>query len=233
MYLYRKEMYDYFKFPFKGLEEIEQSYSQALQDMFVLAVLDGKRDGLFLEIGAYEPKFISNTYLLEQFGWDGMSIDIDPYLRPKFEPHRRATFVEGDATQLDYSLLLYSSPKFRETNRIDYLQIDIEPATNTFKCLQRLPLDDYRFSVITYETDIYDKEISKETLESIQEESRDIFMGFGYILVNGNVENIGGDPFENWYLDAEYFDLKTIKKFLREDDSPMRARDYMLTKVIE
>ena len=228
MYLYKKEMLEQFKFPFKGLEKIEQSYSQALQDMFVLAATDGKENGIFLEIGAYHPTSLSNTYLLEKlFGWDGVGIDISMIYG--WEAERTASLVITDATMLDYKSFLDMYSKFKGcAGRIDYLQIDIEPSTNTFKCLKRMPLDQYRFSVITYETDVYDTAIPKETLESIRTESRHILGGYGYILVNGNVENAGNDPFEDWYLDSEYFPLETINKFKRDTDVPMRAKDYML-----
>ena len=49
---------------FPGIEDVQVNFSQLHQDMFVLCMLDGKRGGTYLEIGANEPVFISNTYLL-------------------------------------------------------------------------------------------------------------------------------------------------------------------------
>ena len=43
------------------INEVSENYSQANQDLFVLKVLDFKRNGTYLEIGAYEPVSISNT----------------------------------------------------------------------------------------------------------------------------------------------------------------------------
>ena len=37
--------------------------------------------------------------------------------------------------------------------QIDYLSLDIDPSEATLAALKKLPLDDYRFSVITYETE--------------------------------------------------------------------------------
>jgi len=48
------------------LENIEKSNGQALQDMFVLSVLKGKKNGTYLEIGAQEPIFQNNTAILEK-----------------------------------------------------------------------------------------------------------------------------------------------------------------------
>ena len=57
-------------------EWITQTPSQFYQDVFVLAMLQGKTNGTFLDIGAGHPYFMSNTYLLEkQFNWSGICID--------------------------------------------------------------------------------------------------------------------------------------------------------------
>ncbi len=52
------------------------SYSQSGQDRWVLSELMGKRDGFFLDIGAFDGKSFSNTYLLEKkFGWHGICVE--------------------------------------------------------------------------------------------------------------------------------------------------------------
>ena len=69
---------------FKGQVDIEdlsklliQKQSQAGQDLFVIAMTQGKKNGTFLELGGYHPFEISNTYVLEKmFGWDGWSVDL-------------------------------------------------------------------------------------------------------------------------------------------------------------
>lgn len=55
---------------------IAQSKSQAGQDLFVVAMLQGKRNGTFLEIGGNEPVNCNNTWLLERFfNFTGDSIE--------------------------------------------------------------------------------------------------------------------------------------------------------------
>jgi len=50
-----------------------KSKAQMRQDLFVLAELDFKRDGFFVEFGATNGIKLSNTYLLEkEFGWRGI-----------------------------------------------------------------------------------------------------------------------------------------------------------------
>jgi hypothetical protein len=59
------------------LNEKIQTYSQAGQDLFVIAMLQGKTQGSFLEIGAGHPTFQNNTYLLESnYAFSGISLDL-------------------------------------------------------------------------------------------------------------------------------------------------------------
>ena len=54
-----------------------QAKSQAGQDLFVVAMTQGKENGTWLEIGCAWPITSNNTYLLEKkFGWSGISIDL-------------------------------------------------------------------------------------------------------------------------------------------------------------
>jgi len=229
MYLYTKEQFQKFKYKFPGLESINQSYSQALQDMFVIAILEGRRDGKFLEIGADDPKFISNTYLLEScFGWEGISVDISGSSRDRFiDEGRSAVFYLGDALVMDYDKML-SDHEFE--TQVDYLSIDLEPNIQTLECLKNLPLDKFRFSVITYETDAYDENApggvdgSRERMH----ESREIFKSYGYELVSGNISDLDTEhPFEDWYVDPEVVDENVINKFKRNSDEVIAAHCYM------
>ena len=57
-----------------------QHGSQAGQDLFVVAMLGGSKNKTFLEIGAGDPDYMSNTYLLEkEFGFSGVAIDINDW----------------------------------------------------------------------------------------------------------------------------------------------------------
>src|SRR5712691_8073947 len=53
-----------------------QMPSQFRQDRFVLELLQGKREGFFLDSGASDGVRSSNTHLLESsFGWKGICIE--------------------------------------------------------------------------------------------------------------------------------------------------------------
>jgi hypothetical protein len=66
-----------FKVPIADVDDvIAQSKSQAGQDLFVVAMLQGKKNGTFLEIGGSHPVIGNNTWLLERFfNFTGNSIE--------------------------------------------------------------------------------------------------------------------------------------------------------------
>ena len=188
---YFKGDYEKLKTKFTGAEDIENNWSQSMQDMFVLTMLDGKKKGVYVEVGADQPRVISNTYLLEtEFDWAGVSFELDGNKVSFFNTMRRNKCICDDATEFDYKFL------FGERNypkQIDYLQLDIDPAEGTLAALKKMPLDDYRFSVITYETDVY------SSGADIQDEQIHILESKGYQLVAKNVK-CEGNPYEDWWV---------------------------------
>jgi FkbM family methyltransferase len=55
------------------------SKAQLLQDVWVLHELETKRDGYFVEFGAADGTYLSNTFLLEKyFGWSGALSEPNP-----------------------------------------------------------------------------------------------------------------------------------------------------------
>ena len=97
---------------FPGSEHITENHSQSMQDLFVLSVLNGKRNGVYVEIGADRPRVINNTWLLESmYDWMGVSFEIDPIKVDYFNTIRRNKCICEDATAFDYKFL------FKERNK--------------------------------------------------------------------------------------------------------------------
>jgi hypothetical protein len=176
------------------MKKINNSPSQACQDSFVMNMLDFKREGFYLEIGASDYYTLSNTYILENdYGWSGVSLEIDSGLAERFNSNRKNKCLNLNAITADYNEILSSmdAPK-----QIDYLQVDIDPAPNTLAALKAVPLDKYRFSVITFEHDIY---ANAEYL-LVQIQANEILESYGYQRVIKNLWS-QGNPFEDWYVD--------------------------------
>lgn len=203
---YFKKHFSKLRHQFIGSEDIKNNYSQAFQDMFVLSILNGKKNGTYVEIGGDHGVIISNTYLLEtQFGWNGVSFEIDQEKVNGYNLIRNNECLCVDAITFDYKSF-FEEKKFPK--QIDYLQVDIEPAWQTLNALKALPLDDYRFSVITYETDIY------QDGPDAGEEAMQILLSKGYQLVVRNVANLD-NPYEDWYVDSTVVDINIVEKFLQ------------------
>jgi len=190
---------------FANAEDVSRNYSQALQDLFVLSILNGKKNGTYVEIGAGHPTNINNSYLLESvFGWRGVSYEIQEDLANYFNETRTNKCICADATTTDYTR------SFESNNlpaRIDYLQVDIDPSEQSLESLKRLDLNEYRFSVITFEHDAY------QGKQHVVDESRKILRSYGYQCVASNVKN-QGHPFEDWYVDPSIVSSDVWSKFV-------------------
>ena len=204
---YFKENYEHLRVKFNTAENIEQNYSQSLQDIFVLSVLDGKRNGTYLEIGGADGIGINNTYLLEsQYDWTGVAFEWLDQCWDSYVSKRKNPCLREDATKADYTKILkeYNFPK-----QIDFLQVDIEPAQQTLDSLKAIPHNDYRFSVICFETAIY---IGQDP--HVQQEQIDLLESLGYVMIAKNVSNVGNDPFEDWWVDPTAVDMDRLAPYI-------------------
>lgn len=174
-------------------------HDMALPQRFVLEVLDFKENGYYVEQGAFHSSEGSNTNFLEkEYGWQGVSFEIEEDKHDEFVSNRSNPCILGDATKFDYRRY------FEENNfpeQIDFLQVDIDGGYteqggiigNQYESLLGLiavPLNTYRFSVITFEhdTNMYFKN------RAMREAQREILDAFDYRLV-------AKSPHEDWWVD--------------------------------
>jgi len=186
----------------KKLKYYNSAVGQAGQDSFVLNITKEKHHGFYVEIGSALPIIYSNTFLLENiYGWNGISIELNPAYVDDFNHVRSNKCFKVDATKFDYEVF------FKQNNfpkQIDYLQIDIDPPYANLHVLKKLPLSNYRFTVITFEHDLYSNPDNAEVKESAHQ----ILSNFGYFRFADNVMvkptrfSQKWEPFEDWYLDA-------------------------------
>lgn len=226
---YTKNKADRLKYKFLGYENIIQNYSASYQDLFVISVLNGKQNGFYVDIGGGHPYINSNTYLLEKkYKWTGVSLDLKQELQNDWLLERKNPYLIENAISFNYSKYLKENnfPK-----QIDYLSLDIEPAENTLECLSKLPLNEYRFNIITYETDYYAVNINQsiEKANQIRNESRKTLFKYGYVLVNGNVSALSTNhPYEDWYVDATFLNETSYSLFMQKNDENKFYEDILL-----
>lgn len=218
---YNNSMYDKLKVKFNDSKDITNNFSQSYQDMFVLSMLDGKRNGTYLEIGSADPFSGNNTALLEtKFGWDGLSIEILKDEVNKFKASRKNEVLEANALDLNYDELL----RFRRFPKdIDYLQVDCEPLKTTYEILTKIPFDKYRFAVITFEHDYY-----ADTSKLYRGLSREFLLSKGYVLAASNIAFREGSDFEDWWVHPELISREALAVLFNDDDTIKVADKFML-----
>jgi len=95
-----------------------KSYSQEGEDMVLKEFFNGKKNGLYIDVGAHHPKRFSNTYLLYKQGWKGINIDAMPGSMIAF----------NKARPLDINI---EKPIFEIKKTLTYYRFN-EPALNGF-----------------------------------------------------------------------------------------------------
>ena len=215
---YDKNKYDKLRYKFSDAENIETNYSEAYQDMFVLSMLNGKKGGTFIEVGAGRPFYGNNTALLEKkFNWRGISIDLD---ERQVSNERKTPFLIKNALEVDYSKIIR---KLNLGPVIDYLQLDCDPPEVTFEILKKIPFDSFKFRVITYEHDYYNTD-KKE----LREESRKYLQSKGYLLVVSDIAPDEWRNYEDWYVHPDHVD-KNILGLMRDNSNrTKKGETYIL-----
>jgi FkbM family methyltransferase len=127
------------------------SYSQEGEDIILDNVFEGKRNGLFVDVGAHHPHRFSNTFFFYKLGWRGINIDAMPGSMDAFRRYR------PDDINLEIGV--------SQTNgRLTYYMFN-EPALNGFDkelATSRNGLRDYRI--------VETKQIPTRQLSSILDE---------------------------------------------------------------
>jgi FkbM family methyltransferase len=96
------------KFILKTLDKNVKSFAQIKQDLFVLTMLNYKKDGFFIEVGAGDGINFSNTYLLEkEFNWRGILIEPNKTFFESCLKSRKCKVInkillDGDKTELKF-----------------------------------------------------------------------------------------------------------------------------------
>lgn len=99
------------------------TFSQFGEDAILRQYFDGQSVGLFVDVGAYQPVSLSNTYYFYLKGWRGINI----------EPNPKATAAFRELRPLDNNLQMGIS---NEPAELDYVMMDDKPYENSFSTEQ-------------------------------------------------------------------------------------------------
>lgn len=207
-----------------------RNFSQAGQDLFVSFALDGKRDGLFVDLGAGHPRDYSNTFALEKIcGWRGILADIETVDQLKAERDPRNLFYGNalDPKLMEDILTLADANE----GTLEYLSLDLEPPESTLAALYGLPLDQMTFAVATVEHDLY------RGKQSIKFAIEGILQGYGYRRVAENVRMMAQNesgyllvPVEDWWVHPSLVDVHRASDIAAD---VRREQEIRLLEIIE
>ena len=60
-----------------------KTFSQFGEDLFIKKFFEYKKKGKYVDLGAFHPMRLSNTYLLYKNGWSGTNVDLNPIRKHK------------------------------------------------------------------------------------------------------------------------------------------------------
>lgn len=187
---YTGDLLNRLKFKFKLRDHITKNYSRHFQDIFVLAALDGKENGTFIEVGSGHPTLFNNTKLLEEdYNWKGISIDNSERFCAQFSRDRRTSIIFADAATIDYKAIFKQSCL---EQRVDFLRINAEMAS--LETLKKIPFDLHEFSVIQFQHN------ACWWGPEFRTHSRKILKEIGYILLVPDVAVNEKDAYEDWWV---------------------------------
>ena len=220
---YKKANYNKLRFKFPGSDKINNGHGQVMQDIFVLAVLNGKRKGTYLEIGSYLSYRGNNTALLEkEFEWTGVGIEYDENCVNEYRSNRSNPVIHIDALTVNYDEVL---SKIAVDGVVDYLQLDCEPSNVTYEIMERIPFDKYKFAVITYEHDHH-----VDITRSYRDKSRKFLEERGYELLVGNVSPDDITPFEDWWIHPDLINKNIARDMKNVNNKVLEIEKYMYNK---
>ncbi len=193
---------------------------QGFQDLFVYTVLNGKKNGYFIEIGSAVPDHDNNSYILEKnLNWTGFMVEYREEFRNIYKEIRpNSIHYIQDATTINYydELIKHNYPL-----NLDYLQIDLEvenrSTLDVLEIFDKTVFPTYKFATVTFEHDFY-----RGNYFNTKELSRIIFEKWGYVRVFTDVkmDDVQVGPWEDWYVHPDLVNMNyinTIKKDVSVD----------------
>lgn len=175
-----------------------------MQDIFALMIFGKEYKGTFVDLGCQHPVLHNNTYLLEQYGWKGIAVDLDDFTDDWSKSRPNSKYFCSDVFKLDFKKE-FDDFGFSET--IDFLSIDLVKPGSRFFALRNLLLKSGRdFKAITIEHDSYCS--SNIPFEKIPQ--REFLTSLGYVLVKDCdiIEDFWVNP---KYINKDRYEILTYK----------------------
>jgi FkbM family methyltransferase len=196
--------------------------SQAGQDKWVCEFFKFKKEGYFLDVGAYDGVDLSNTYVLEKdLNWKGICCEANSFVFKKLIFNRSCECLQVAVSDYDGTGYFVNNEMYsyltshgnvpvtvktmktilKESNApkvIDYFSLDVEGSEP--QVLKEFPFDEYEMILITVEHNKYSTgDFNKNLI-------KDILINNNFILAKEDVATFANPtmPLEDWYINKKY-----------------------------
>lgn len=105
-------------------QHIRRANGQLMQDLLVLWLFEGRNSGTFLDIGAADGHYLSNTLLLEEEGWTGVLVEPNPIYIEPLSRRRSPLIAKAVWSGAGESVMLRHVPSFPELSKLKDVQHD-------------------------------------------------------------------------------------------------------------
>jgi len=104
----------------QALRACRVSYSQHGEDLFLTLLLGYERtNGVYVDVGCFQPIVFSNTYIFYQRGWKGLAVDPNPQFRQAWRRYRpRDTFLNLAISKTRGTMAYVNNRQFQPMSKV-------------------------------------------------------------------------------------------------------------------
>jgi hypothetical protein len=194
----------------RSFTNYKDCHSGSRLDEFCARLFDFKPNGTYVDIGSAHSRDHNNSNFLDlRLGWRGLCVEQESRYNESYSDRKNCTYINDNALTVNYADV------FAELNMpssIDYLSLDVDVLD--LDVAKILLATNYRFKVVGIEHDAY------QYGDKYRTPQRELFLSKGYVLACADIyvrhPDIVDCPFEDWWLDSEYFNQNVIDKVKSE-----------------
>lgn len=205
--------------PLFGVEFI--SHGQNLEDSVLLVLLDRKKDGFYVDIGAHNPVRFSNTYQLFRNGWHGINVDPLPGCMDLFNKKRPNDInlnIGCSKTEGELAYYAFEEPAY---NTFDEERANLVQEKGYSLLKEKLIVPVQRLDKILEKNlgnntiDVLTLDVEKRELDVLESNDWEkyrprIIVMESLVSVNESLDNIYNDPAVAFLIDKGYIAVAKI-----------------------
>ena len=136
-YLYKIYLYFDIFIRYSLFRKNRKSFSQDGEDLFINDFFKNQEKGKYVDLGAFHPMRLSNTYLLYKKGWSGTNVDLNPISIDFFNLARKGdnnicALISDEGNQLKNAYFVNPWSAANSINTSENTKIKKEMITETF-----------------------------------------------------------------------------------------------------